>query len=271
MENENTSEERDFSFRKFWGQDNIAQHVEYRRNNLTYCIYCGAEANTREHCPSKVFLRKPYPNNLSVLPACKSCNNSFSEDEIYTEIYIDALKYLSGYSKNISFENQERIYKNTAFYDAQQDYVKFLESNKLPINDKLINILTKLSIGHLIYELSIGYSVSDKLIKPINLNYYTKFNIHKELLDDFESPINMSNKLLPELGSRAYGNIYVLEFDLHEYLGNNTQTIQLPIMNWTISQPNEYQYISWIENRQYAHIRIIIHEFLYAEMIYALE
>ena len=271
MANEETSEERNFSFKNFWGQSSITPHVEYKRNNITYCIYCGAEADTREHCPSKVFLRKPYPDNLYILPACKSCNNSFSDDELYAEIYIDALKHLSGYSPNISCENQERIYKNTAFYDAQKDYVHFLETNKLPLNDKLLNILTKLSIGHLIYELSFGYAVDNKLIKPVSLRYYTSFNIPKELINDFDSPIDMTDKLLPELGSRAFENIYVFESVLREYSENNQQIIQFPIMVWTVSQPNQYQYITWIEDNQHAHVRIIIHDFLYAEIIYTLD
>lgn len=29
------------------------------------CLYCGEEIETVEHCPSKVFLGKPYPNNLA--------------------------------------------------------------------------------------------------------------------------------------------------------------------------------------------------------------
>ena len=75
------------SFKNFLGDDTIRPHVTFSRKGLHYCIYCGNPSDTREHAPSKVFLRKPYPeDDLPVLPACKKCNNSFSDDELYTEV-----------------------------------------------------------------------------------------------------------------------------------------------------------------------------------------
>lgn len=49
-----------------------------------YCIYCLENvADTKDHVPPKLMLRKPYPNNLLTVPACSSCNQSFSLDEEY--------------------------------------------------------------------------------------------------------------------------------------------------------------------------------------------
>lgn len=48
------------------------------------CIYCGAEATTKDHIPPKSFFIKPAPNNLITVPSCLSCNNSFSNNEEYT-------------------------------------------------------------------------------------------------------------------------------------------------------------------------------------------
>jgi hypothetical protein len=45
------------------------------------CVYCGGLADTKDHAPSRCFLRRPLPSNLMTLPACKTCNVRFSTDE----------------------------------------------------------------------------------------------------------------------------------------------------------------------------------------------
>lgn len=47
------------------------------------CVYSGGGTETRDHVPSKVLLEKPYPENLPIVPACDTCNQSFSSDEEY--------------------------------------------------------------------------------------------------------------------------------------------------------------------------------------------
>lgn len=58
------------------------RHLFVDKRLTGICVYCGGEPSTRDHVPSKVFLDEPYPeNNLPVVPACETCNNSFSLDE----------------------------------------------------------------------------------------------------------------------------------------------------------------------------------------------
>jgi hypothetical protein len=49
------------------------------------CIYCGAAfvAMTADHVPPKKLFPKPRPTNLITVPACETCNQSFSEDDEY--------------------------------------------------------------------------------------------------------------------------------------------------------------------------------------------
>jgi hypothetical protein len=47
------------------------------------CIYCNAAANTADHVPPRLLLERPFPKNLSTVPACHRCNNGFSLDEQY--------------------------------------------------------------------------------------------------------------------------------------------------------------------------------------------
>ena len=70
--------------------DQINEFVDERQNS--WCIQCGAwieEVDTnRDHVPSKVFLRKPYPENLPVVVTCVACNNGFSPDEEYLHLLL---------------------------------------------------------------------------------------------------------------------------------------------------------------------------------------
>lgn len=58
---------------------------------LKSCIYCGGSPDTRDHVPSKVFLDKPYPDNLPVVACCLDCNRSFSLDEEYVACFIECV------------------------------------------------------------------------------------------------------------------------------------------------------------------------------------
>jgi hypothetical protein len=47
------------------------------------CVYCGAPADTRDHVPPRLLLEEPLPLNLLTVPACRRCNNGYSDDERY--------------------------------------------------------------------------------------------------------------------------------------------------------------------------------------------
>ena len=57
------------------------------------CCYCGDFADTVDHVPSKVFLEKPYPENLPVVPCCKKCNERFSLDEEYVAVLLECVRW----------------------------------------------------------------------------------------------------------------------------------------------------------------------------------
>ena len=268
MDNEEKTE-REFSFRQFWGDSKIRCRVDFRRNATNYCIYCGNLADTREHSPSKVFLHKPYPNDLPVLPACKRCNNSFSDDELYSEVYIDSLKYISGVSKELTLENKERLYKSFAYYDAQCDYYSYLETGEIPSREKTKKIFVKLALCHSIYELLEGYAKENSTFELKSIEYFYRFEKSDKEIKEFLMPIMMNDKVLPQLGSRAYENIQVLEPVLKSLSDESTQKIQLVIMLWTIIQENEYEYVAWIDNDE-INVRIAIHDFVFINVTFGL-
>jgi hypothetical protein len=59
------------------------------------CIYCGAPADSRDHVPPRLLLEDPPPPNRLPVPACRSCNNGYSDDERYVR---DVL-HLVGFGK----------------------------------------------------------------------------------------------------------------------------------------------------------------------------
>lgn len=50
------------------------------------CVYCGSEADTKEHIPPKGIYPKGHRDNLITVPACKKCNNDFSKDDEYFKV-----------------------------------------------------------------------------------------------------------------------------------------------------------------------------------------
>ena len=52
------------------------------------CIYCAAEAKTRDHVPPKCLLETPQPLNLRVVPSCQACNSGWALDEQYFAIVL---------------------------------------------------------------------------------------------------------------------------------------------------------------------------------------
>lgn len=71
----------------------MLQRPEYGEDHPErMCCYCGAWADTVDHVPSKVFLDKPYPENLPVVPCCRKCNEQFSLDEEYVAVLLECVR-----------------------------------------------------------------------------------------------------------------------------------------------------------------------------------
>src|SRR5690349_15418348 len=61
------------------------------RRQSAWCAYCAGDTRTRGHAPSRVLLEAPYPENLPVVRACRSCNAGFSEDEEYVACLVECV------------------------------------------------------------------------------------------------------------------------------------------------------------------------------------
>lgn len=70
------------------------------------CIYCGARAETRDHVPAKLLLRRPFPENYRTVPSCRTCNEGFSLDEEYLRLLIG----IASFDPQIMAENHQGQY-----------------------------------------------------------------------------------------------------------------------------------------------------------------
>lgn len=136
------------------------------------CIYCGEPATTRDHVPPKCFLDKPYPQNLLTLPACQTCNNSFSKDEQY-------FMYLSDYI--FSIENgdgeftRETVKAAFIYSDKLEDRMISslkVEDNKICFEfetNRIIRVIQKVARGLLYTAYSEDIKISKSNFMPLTL------------------------------------------------------------------------------------------------------
>lgn len=61
------------------------------RLGLRLCVYCGKQADSKDHAPPQCLMLPPLPTNLITLPACKSCNNGFSFDENVVRVFLSQI------------------------------------------------------------------------------------------------------------------------------------------------------------------------------------
>ncbi len=142
---------------------------------MNCCAYCGAILNspTCDHVPSRVFLDEPYPPNLPSVPACESCNISFSRDEVFLACLID-FAHTGASSAGLC----ERIKTKKALEHSPGLEIDILQQRIIITNgqisltltdlfkERVENVLSKLARGHAAYELNLPI-----LTPPLELKY----------------------------------------------------------------------------------------------------
>lgn len=165
------------------------------------CCYCGDFADTVDHVPPKVFLDKPYPENLPVVPCCKKCNREFSLDEEYVAVLFECVRWQTFDSNQFKREKVRKIVEhNPAIQQTVMETVHPLLDGHISINSeniRLNKVLTKLIAGHLRFEGLDQWFLHDGL----EIQLYQDIHANQEFYGRFHAPIYSG--LLPEVGSRA--------------------------------------------------------------------
>lgn len=239
--------------------DRIMHRIMYRRGMYSLCIYCGKKANSREHIPSRVFLKVPYPDNLGIVPACKRCNNGYSSDEIFLYLFIEKLK--KRFYKDYEFSNDTllRIGKYKSIVNEVDGLINNAQGNLYSIKDlRVNNVLEKLALGHAVYELSVGWR-SESWSGKCNYLYYGFFpNLSVDEMDEIDSCFNLNDYMLPEVGSRIFDKIYVIKLTTE-----SGKEVPLCLLDWIDVQDNTYRYTCFVFDHTII-VKIVISEFLYA-------
>ena len=207
-----------------------------------FCAYCGESPDTRDHVPSKILLDKPFPENLPVVPACQSCNQSFSLDEEYLGCVLECI--ISGTTEPQKL-NRSKI---TKILSRKESLKNRLESAKVIENgnvffqieeERFKNVILKLAQGHYRFE------NSESQIEAPDVLWFQPVETMTEYEEkEFYSLAEQTK--LPEVGSRALTVLF---------------SGKTPMSKWVEVQPNNYQYsVSYFDNMFI--VKIVIWEYL---------
>ncbi|NPU99900.1 MAG: hypothetical protein HPY53_00815 [Brevinematales bacterium] len=226
----------------------MEQIVPQSNGRLKYfCVYCGDAADTREHVPPRVFLDEPYPENLPVVPACKRCNEGFSDDEAYMACVIECALAGTTDPNILKRDKVKRILSETPLLRKRIDeqIIKKGSDTYFSIEiERFKNIIIKLAKGHIMHENS-----ECPLTDPTRVLMIPIIEMSEEALKEFEQPDSFSfQSLLPEVGSRS----------LFRWAANNLN------YSWINVQSGNYSYLFSCNNG--LRVRMIIRDYLACEV-----
>lgn len=211
------------------------------------CVFCGAKPDTRDHCPSRVFLDEPFPENLPVVDACLSCNGKFSKDEQYLACFIECVICGSAEPAKIRRSKIQRTLIETPKLAAklQASLTRDGNGNLIwqPDLDRVREVILKLARGHIAFELSLPHTD-----KPGHLTFVPLCTMSDEQKSAFENPASDELSAWPEIGSRAFIRTMVVEKGAYQDTG------------WIVVQPGNYRYL--VDQSGGDFVQIVIGEYL---------
>lgn len=218
-----------------------------------YCVYCKAllagQELSKEHVPSKVFLVKPYPENLFVVWICRDCNNSFSSDEEYTAAILGVMMSGSPDPENQIWDSAKRIlsHQNKLREQIEKGCKIDAEGRFFGINfneNRIENVLAKNAKALALYM------ISEPLYdEPSHISWRFLTELTEEEKQQFEHI--PAPTLFPEVGSR----MMILQNTEGELIGH-----------WTEIQKNSFRFaLMWDGPIK---VRMVFQEFLFAEVVW---
>ena len=227
----------------------LNNYADQRSNGR--CVYCGGAPETREHVPSKIFLDRPFPESLSIVKACATCNHGFSIDEEYMACLLDCI--ISGTANPDLLQRKkikQTLKKNPALAQRLQNALT-TQNNRTIFDvelDRIKTVVQKIATGHVLYELNLPiYETPEVLFYPF------------EQLSDYEierfEDINFKTvDKCPEVGSRSMQRLIVAENNVYHE-------------GWVIVQPDRYRYA--VTQTELVEVRMVFSEYLACHVIWS--
>lgn len=219
---------------------------------LGRCVYCATgDTATRDHVPSKVLLDEPFPENLPVVPACETCNASFSSDEEYLACLIDVVLAGEVDSKKVPRPKVARLLVErptlaSRLFEAKT--VKDSETQFLVEWNRVRTAIMKLARGHAAYELN-----EPQFREPTYYGVVPLTQLDQEQRTAFES-VGGNLAVWPEVGSRAMTRLI--------------EGQDLEPGGWIVVQPGRYRYIARVADEII--VRMVLSEYLACEVVWGL-
>jgi hypothetical protein len=173
--------------------------------NKGWCVFCGGPMETRDHAPSRVLLDDPLPENLTVLPACLACNNSFSLDEEYLACLVECARTESVEEAISSRPKIANILTRKPALQSRLAAARVETTEGIiwkPEDERVRNVVLKLARAHVAYEHN-----EPQLDDPASLSIHPLCTMTVEGREDFET--SPDTGIWPEVGSRAMHRVLV--------------------------------------------------------------
>ncbi len=185
---------------------NFSNYADQRFNGQ--CVYCGAAPGTREHVPPKVFLDRPYPDNLPIVEACAECNNGFSMDEEYMACLLDCTISGAVDPDLIQRENIKRTLKKRPALALRLQNAMKKNGDGIMFDvefERVNNVVRKIAIGHVLFEFNLLLSETPKIaMAPFA-------TLSEDQIHNFENIDFMMPDVWPEVGSRSMQRLIIAE------------------------------------------------------------
>jgi len=214
------------------------------------CVYCGSAPETREHVPPKVFLDRPYTDNLPIVEACVECNNGFSMDEEYMASLLDCTISGTVDPDLIQRENIKRTLKKRPALALRLQNAMKKNDDGIMFDvefERINNVVQKIAIGHVLFELNLLLSETPKVaIAPFA-------TLSEDQIHNFEDIDFMAIDVWPEVGSRSMQRLIIEEDKVFNE-------------GWITIQPNRYGYAEIQSER--AEVRMGFSEYLACKVVW---
>jgi hypothetical protein len=232
---------------------------------ITGCVYCGGPDETVDHVPARALLDVPFPENLPVVPACRTCNNGFSRDEEYVACLLEVVVAGSSDPARI---RRKRVAKMLARSPALRSLIDAgkteADGNSYYSVDanRVKNVILKLARGHAAFELS-ALCRED----PTHLAWAPLIVMNAEEREVFEAP--HIPRLFPEVGSRGLQRTVITQFVVKSVDGE-ASVINLLMNDWIEVQEGRYRYLAY-ETPETLNVKFVIGEYLACEVVWSQE
>lgn len=232
-----------------WTMRQIPNYGDIRQSQA--CVYCGGGTETRDHVPSKVLLDQPYPENLPIVAACDSCNQSFSSDEEYLACLLECVLCGSTDPQKMQRSNVQRMLTARPALRARIERArKQLPEGRTAFDaeqDRVCRVVLKLARGHCAYELN-----EPRQEEPASFMALPYSALTKDQAAHFETVPGGPIGVWPEVGSRAFQRLIIADDAYH--------------MGWLTVQPGRYRFL--VKGERASIVRIVIADYLACEVFW---